>query len=347
MNQVYPLKIDIFPHIIPPKYKDRRLKSLTTPDPAVEASLAAVPSIHDLELRFRIMDRYEPLVQVLTLVAPACWEIYDAKKSVDLAKLVNDEMAELVLKYPDRFVAAAATLPMNDIDAALKEIDRAILELNLRGIHILIDKKPLDSPEFMPIYEKMSQYNLPIWFHPPGRREASPSFPADPGTKYPLGNVIWGAFGWPYETTVAMTRLVFSGVFDKYPNLKFITHHCGGMIPYFWQRIVQFAVQQQLLSSDEKRKHAQGLTRPVDEYLRMFFYNDTAIYGNPPGLMCGYEFFGADHLLFGTDMPLGDTQHGDRNTRETINAIEQMDISEVERKRIFQDNARNLLRLPI
>ena len=87
--------------------------------------------------------------------------------------------------------------------------------------------------------------------------------------------------------------------------------------------------------------------RSFDEYLRMFFYNDTAIYGNPPGLMCGYKFFGADHLLFGTDMPAGDAQHGDTNTRETINAIEQMDISEVERKRIFQDNARNLLRLPI
>lgn len=331
----YLLKIDMFPHIIPPKYNENRKKFLKNPDPAVEAH-SATPELINLDARFRFMDKYEPYVQVLTLNAPACWEINDSEKSVDLAKMVNDEMAELVLKHPSRFVAATAVLPMNNMDAALQEADRAINDLNLRGVHILIDNKHLDSPEFMPLFEKMSEVNLPIWFHPPGRREASPSFPNDPDPEHPLSQMVWKCFGYPFETTVTMMRLVFSGAFDKYPNLKFITHHCGGMVPYFKQRMINFT---QLFT--------RGLTRPIDEYINTFFYNDTAIYGNSPGLMCGYEFFGADHIVFGTDFPLGDTQRGDSNLRETINAIELMDIGDSDKKKIFKENAVKLLRLAL
>jgi len=332
------MKIDIFPHIIPIKYKEALYK-VAPPGFYIQNVIDSTPTLFDLDYRFQIMDKYEGLMQVLTLSAPPIEQIADSEKAVELAKLANDEMAELVLKYPSRFAAAVACLPMNNIDAALKEVDRAINDLKFKGVQIYtpINDKPLDSPEFLPLYEKMSQYNLPIWIHP----ERAADY-ADYRTENRSRYMIFSNFGWPYETTVAMTRLVFNGILERYPNLKIITHHCGGMVPYFEQRIIGSYDHAEILRG---AKYKQGLTKAPIEYFKMFYY-DTAIYGSTPGLMCGYAFCGADHMLFGTDMPY-DSQLGDRYTRQTIQSIEQMDISELERKKIFEDNARSLLRLPI
>jgi len=332
------MKIDIFPHILPIKYKEALYK-MAPPGFYIQDVIETLPTLFDLEHRFRIMDKFEGLMQVLTLSAPPIEQIGDSRKAVDLAKLANDEMAELVLKYPDRFAAAVAALPMIDMEATLKEVDRSINELKFRGVQINtpINDKPLDSPEFLPLYEKMSQYNLPIWIHPV--REANFSdYRTEKRSKY----MIFHVFGWPYETAATMTRLVFSGVLEKYPNLKLITHHCGSMIPYLEQRIIGAYDHAEVLRG---AKYKQGLTKSPIEYFKMF-YNDTAIYGSTPGLMCAYAFCGADHLLFATDFPY-DSQFGERYIRQTIQSIEQMNISDKEKKMIFEDNARKLLRLPI
>lgn len=111
----------------------------------------------DLGLRFGIMDKSEDMVQVLTLTNPPIETVAEPADAVELARIVNDEMAELVAKHPDRFVGTVACLPMNDMEAALKEVDRAINELHFRGVQIYtnIMGKTLDSPELMPLYEKM------------------------------------------------------------------------------------------------------------------------------------------------------------------------------------------------
>jgi aminocarboxymuconate-semialdehyde decarboxylase len=332
------MKIDIFPHILPVKYKEALYK-MAPPGFYIQDVIETLPTLFDLEHRFRIMDKFEGLMQVLTLSAPPIEQIGDSRKAVDLAKLANDEMAELVLKYPDRFAGAVAALPMIDMDATLKEVDRAINDLRFRGVQINtpINNKPLDSPEFLPLYEKMSQYHLPIWIHPV--READfADYRTEKRSKY----MIFHIFGWPYETAAAMTRLVFSGVLEKYPNLKIITHHCGSMIPYLEQRIIGAYDHAEMLRG---ARYKQGLTKSPIEYFKMF-YNDTAIYGSTPGLMCAYAFCGADHLLFATDFPY-DSQFGERYIRQTIQSIEQMNISDKEKKMIFEDNARKLLRLPI
>lgn len=139
-----------------------------------------------------------------------------------------------------------------------------------------------------------------------------------------------------------MARLVFSGILERYPDLKFITHHCGGMVPYFSERV---RGSYERTMRDLGDKVDQGLTKPHIEYFKMF-YNDTAINGNSSALMCAYDFFGADHLLFGTDMPF-DTEYGERNPRQIIAAIEQMNISGLEKEKIFEGNARKLLRLAV
>jgi predicted TIM-barrel fold metal-dependent hydrolase len=334
MKTPYTLKIDAYAHIVPPKYGEVLHK--VAPE-IYERQVLACPPLYDLERRFRIMDKYEPIRQVLTLGRIPVEHVAGPAKAADLARRANDEMAELVSKYPDRFVAALATLAMNNIDAALKETDRAIKDLKFRGVylHTPVDEKPLDAPEFLPLYEKMSQYDLPIVIHPM-RKVDHPDYLTEKVSKYNM----FSLFGWPYDTTSAMARLVFSGIMEKYPNLKILTHHCGGMVPFYAERIRQFT---QVMRIGEEKPF---LKKDAIDYFRMF-YADTAIYGNPTALMCGHAFFGADRILFGIDFPLGDTEYGDRNYRQTINAIEQMAISEEDKKKIYEDNARVLMRLPI
>ncbi|MFC2068533.1 amidohydrolase family protein [Chloroflexota bacterium] len=334
------MKIDAYAHIIPPKIRDFLLKNGSATPEIVRKRLIEFPSISDLECRFQVMDKYPDRVEVLTLARASVDDLAtEPKEAIDLAQRINDEMAELIFKYPDRFIAATAVLSLRDMDAALTELDRAINQLSLRGLLIRIPingKQPVDLPAFMPLYERMCQYNLPIWFHPARKPEVA-DYPTETHSKYD----IFRTFGLPYETTVAMSRLVFSGVLKKYPNLKIITHHCGGMVPFYAQRIIN---HYHMTEMRMKKNFTQGLTEPLIEYFRRF-YNDTAQM-NTPSLMCAYHFFGADHLLFGIDMPF-DSQLGEYGMRNTIEAIEQMDVSEGEKKKIFEDNARRIMRLPV
>ena len=331
------MKIDIFCHIIPPKYAEAAQR-LSPAGPSIRDHIEELPTLNNWEHRFRIMDRYRDYMQVLTIAT--FHQVAYGKEAVELAKIANDEMAELVLKYPERFVAGVAVLPLNDLDAALVEADRAIKDLKLRGVEIWAhrDGKPIDLPEFMPLYEKMSQYNLPIFIHPM-RGPAGGDYSCEKESKYR----IYSTFGWPYDTTVAMTRLVFSCVLEKYPNLKFVTHHCGAMVPFFADRIVSHCNYSEMRRV--KEKHHQGLTKEPIEYFRMF-YNDTALNGGTSSLMCAYDFFGAEHLLFGTDLPY-DSQLGNLSIGKTIEAIEGMAIADSDKKKIFEENARRLMRLPV
>ncbi len=328
------MKIDIYAHLIPPKIKDLVFKKQHT-----IKELQTNPALWDLDTRFRIMDKYPDIVQVLSMPGATPDELAEPGQGADMARRINDEMAELVFKYPERFASAIAVLPTGDIDASLKEIDRAVNDLKMRGIllRIPINGKPADREEFFPYYEKMCEYNLPIWFHPQ-RSPKVPDYPDETESKY----LIWHTWGLVVETTNTMTRLVFSGVMEKFPKLKIITHHCGAMVPYFAERIVNHYNFSEVRNKENFRV---GLTEAPIEYFRRF-YNDTALIGNTPALMCGYAFFGADHLLFGTDAPF-DSQLGDYGTKRTVEAIEKMEIPAADKKKIFEDNARKLLRLAV
>ena len=331
------LKIDIFAHILPAKYKEAIDKEMGAGHYRMVHETMA--TMYDIDYRFRIMDKFEGLMHVLSIAGPPLEDFVNPQKAVDLAKLANDSMAELVLKYPDRFAAAVAWLPMNNIDEALKEIDRTIKDLKFRGIQIYTPTmdRALDGPEFLPIYEKMAEYNLPIWIHPTRPKNYS-DYRSEKESPY---RIYW-YFGWPYETSVAMARLVMSGILEKYPDLKFITHHAGGMIPFFENRILGGLDHTEML---QRANFKENLRRPVLDYFKMF-YADTAINGSIPALMCANAFFGADRFLFGTDWPF-DSQRGERSTRETIEAVGNMEISDAEKRMIFEGNARRLLRLAV
>jgi aminocarboxymuconate-semialdehyde decarboxylase len=294
-------------------------------------------TLTDHDERIRILNQYEDLVQVLSVNLPPLEEVVQPKEAAELARIANDEMAEWVSKYPKKYLTAIANLPLNNIDASMKEAERAIKKLKFKGIQIFtsIQGKPLGSEEFIPLYQMMADFDLPIWIHPL-RRSSTPDYPVEKSSFHQIFSV----FGWPYETTMAMTRLVFSGIFEKFPKIKFITHHCGGMIPYFADRIV---VHYNNGLERLGQKNFPGLTKHPIEYFKMF-YNDTALNGSPSGLMCAYHFFGEDHLIFGTDMPY-DIENGGVSIRQTIGAIEGMDIPESSKKKIYEGNARELLHL--
>jgi aminocarboxymuconate-semialdehyde decarboxylase len=328
------MKIDIYCHLIPPKLKDlmfEKQKSIR--------ELRTNVCLYDLDERFRLMDRYPDLIQVLTVPGATPDDLAGPKGAVDLAKKINDELAELVDKYPWRFAGAAAVLPTSNIDASLKEIDRAVNELKLRGIllRVPINGKPVDRPEFLPLYQKMCELNLPIWFHP-HKSPKVPDYPDETESKY----IIWHMWGLVVESTYSMTRLVFSGVMEKFPKLKIIIHHCGAMVPYFSERITNHYNQSEMRN---KTTFTVGLTETPADYFRRF-YTDTALIGNTPALMCAYDFYGAEKMLFGTDSPF-DAQLGDYGTKRTIQAVEQMGIPDEEKRMIFEGNARKLLRLPV
>lgn len=328
------MKIDIYSHLIPPKLKDLMFEKQKTIR-EIQTNL----SLYDLDTRFRIMDRYPDLVQVLTVPGATPDDLAGPEGAVDLSKRINDEMAELVDKYPYRFAGGVAVLPTSNIEASLHEIDRAVKKLKLRGIllRIPINGKPVDRAEFFPLYEKMCQLNLPIWFHP-HKSPKVPDYPDETESKY----LIWHLWGLVVESTYSMTRLVLSGVLEKFPKLKIIIHHCGAMVPFFSERIVNHYHQSEMRN---KTNFTVDLTEPTVDYFRRF-YTDTALIGNTPALMCAYHFFGPDHLLLGTDSPF-DSQLGDYGTKRTIQAIEEMAISDEDKKKIFEGNARKLLRLPV
>jgi uncharacterized protein len=330
------MKIDIFTHVMLPRFKEAFYKhgDKFATEKEVQANR---PVLTDNEARLRKLDPYPDLVQVLSTTMPPLEEVAEAKEGAELARICNDEMAELVAKYPNKYIAAIANVPLKKMDDALKETERAVKQLGFRGIQIYtrLLGKPISSKELIPLYQLMVDFDLPIWIHPM-RSSNQPDYPTE-SVSY---NQIFSIFGWPYDTTVAMTRLIFDGILEKFPTIKFITHHCGALVPYFADRLIAHYDN----GVDRLgKKFFPGLTKHPVEYYRMF-YADTALNGNPSALRCGLEFFGEDHVLFGTDMPY-DVDNGSRSMAKAIEAIEAMGVPESVKSKIYEGNARRLLHL--
>src|SRR5882757_7309173 len=328
------LKLDIFPHIFPPAFFEQ-MKAIAEQSPTLGAQIKRwlhIPVLWDLDARLRMMERFPGYKQILTLSLPAIEFLAPHDKSPGLARLANDGMAEIVARHPDHFPAFVASLPMNNVPEALHEMDRAIGELGAKGIQIFtnVNGRPLDEPEFYPIFEHMAdKYDLPIWVHP-SRTAKWPDYPTEQKSKYE----IWWLFGWPYETSAFMARMVFSQMFEKLPNLKIITHHLGAMVPFLSHRVGYGLDQFGSRTSDEDYEGLKKSMkkRPVD-YFKMF-YNDTSINGWASGIRTGLDFFGSKKVLFGTDCPF-DPQGGPLFIRETIRAIDSLKLSKDDKRRIY------------
>src|SRR5438105_13753664 len=180
------LKIDVFPHILPRPFFDRLMQVAPSGGLMVKR-VQNIPVMIDIDRRFEVMDRHEGYVQVLTLAAPPLENIAGPDLSPDLAKLANDEMANLVDRYPDRFPGFVASLPMNNPDAALREIDRAIDQLGATGVQVFtnVNGQPLDKPEYLQLFDRMAAIDLPVWMHP-ARSADFADYPGEKRSKYDL-----------------------------------------------------------------------------------------------------------------------------------------------------------------
>jgi aminocarboxymuconate-semialdehyde decarboxylase len=301
----------------------------------------AVQSIHDLATRLSVIAQFADYAQILSLPMPTLETISKGNPDIalELAKIGNDGLAELVAKHPRQFPAFVAQAPLSAGDAGVAEVERAVAKLGAIGAQIFsnIGGKPLDRPEFEAFFAAMHRLDKPIWLHP-ARGAEHPDYLDERQSLYE----IWWTFGWPYETSAAMARLVFSRTLDKYPNLKIIAHHLGAMVPYFegrvgpgWDQIGKRTSDHDyfaLLKSLKKR--------PLD-YFKQDFYADSAVFGSRSATVCGLNFFGADRVLFASDCPF-DPEGGPGYIRETIAILDSLDVPKADRDKIYRGNLERL-----
>jgi uncharacterized protein len=318
-------RVDAFAHILPPRYLARLEKHLEQTIPADqlkyyrEGVFRFDPSISDLEARWRAMDRFGDYRQILVLAVPPLEEVGPPEIAADFARTANEEMASLVARHPDRFAGFVASLPLNDIESSLREMDMALADLGALGVQVFTNVQGvhLDDPRFEPLFARVEQVGRAVWLHPTRK------FEPDYG--------LWWSLGWPYETAAALSRLVYSGAMERHPRLKVIAHHGAGMVPHFSARLGM---------GPGYRQVKDKLPRPPLEYFHMFFA-DTALFGAAHAVRCVLDFFGPSHVLFGTDTPLGPA-----NTVEaTIEDIDAAGLDLAQREAVFAGNARGMLGL--
>lgn len=326
--------IDIYTHIFPGDFFEKMSKAAPRLENIGKRMQAVVP-VHNLDERFRLMDAFGDYRQLISLPNPPLEDITDIETGTQLAQVANDAMAELCNKHPDRFIGFAAALHMENIDSAMEELHRSIRDLGARGVQIFtnVNGKPLDRREYMPLFDAMAEYDLPIWMHPARGAEMSDYREEERG-RFEM----WWCFGWPYDTSVAMTRLVYSGLFDRLPDLKIITHHMGGMIPYFDGRVGAGMDVLGARTTDEDHTGVlRALEKPHVEYFKKF-YADTAMFGATLGIECGMKFFGIEHTVFSTDFPFAPTA-------ATIEAINSLELERADLDALCSGNAERLMNI--
>ena len=332
------LKIDVFNHIFPKPFFDR-LQQVVANKGAVKRWLN-IPFLHDIDVRFRRLEEFGPEYrQILSLSAPPIEAINpDRQTTLDLAALANDSMADLVRRFPDRFPGFIASLPLNYPDESVAELERAVTRLGALGVQVFsnVNGLPLDDARFWPLFETADRLRCPILLHP-ARGAGFPDYPGEQKSRYE----IWWTFGWPYETSAAMQRLVFSRLFDRLPAIRIVTHHLGAMIPYFEGRIGYGLDQFGTRTADEDYSVLlASMTRRPYDYFKMF-WADTAVFGSRAATECGLKFFGTDRVVFASDAPF-DPEGGPMYIRETIKVIDSLEISDGDRAKIYQTNAERL-----
>jgi aminocarboxymuconate-semialdehyde decarboxylase len=282
----------------------------------------------DIERRLQHMDALAIDIHVLTIPAPGA-DRYDGEGALRMARVANDAIAAICKKYPQRFVGFF-TLPSCDVQASLNELERCVNELGLRGFGCFanLNGQGLERAELFPLYERLAKYRLPVYIHP-----TAPLATESSGIDI-MPTLI---FGWAYDSTVAMTRLVYGRVLERFPEINWVVADVGGVLAFFAQRAINIYSGR----TDEIR-HKYGLKEnPLDSFRR--FYVDTA--DHPAStLRCVKDFFGADHMVLGTNYPYG-PEEGCVLVKNSLQAIEGLDLSEGDKEKILGGNAARILRI--
>lgn len=325
--------IDSFSHIT----SEAVLDEVEKIHPSVElSSLRNAPRLFAVDERIEYLNRHGIDRQVLSLVGPNMWYGADPEECIEATRLANDEMRRIADEYPDRFVPIG-TVPFLT-EEYVEEARRCIEELDFHGIQIFsnINGRMLDDDAFEPFFETMNGLNAPIWIHP----QLHDWHDYDEGSTW-----IYKMMGWPFDTSIAVARLVFSGVLDRYRNLEIVSHHLGGAIPFWVGRMRSWYQTRQQEPELYTNPELADLSQPLDAYFNRI-YGDTAVSGQGETypLRCGYEFFGPDNVLYGADYPFGPDK-GEYWTGTIIETIDDLDIPEDHKQKIYAENLKKLLDL--
>ena len=333
--------IDLFNHYLPPAFYEKIVE--LGGDAHMLKRASQLPAMADIAYRLKLMERFEGYSQVPCIVSPNVEALVAPEHTATLARFANEEFARLCEKYPEQFPSFVAVLPLDDLEKAEREAEYAVKQLNAAGVQIFTNQngRAVDSPEFFKLYKKLEDMDAALWIHP-ARTAAEPYYPAEEAVKYEL----WWMLLWPVETSMAMARLVFSGLFETCPDLKVIVHHAGGMIPMMEGRLetglqlygTRTAPQYSHLT-DSPIKHKN---HKVDEFRK--FYADCAVCGSQATIECAINFFGTGNMVFASDMPF-DPEDGSGYISRSIRDIENLRISQKEKEDIFYGNAQRILRL--
>jgi len=326
------MRIDAYTHFFPKKYFDHLVGS-DVPD--IGKRMNGLPSIYDVDVRRKIISSFPDYRQIISIALPPIGSYTPSDKVEGVARMANDGLAELCRKYPDQFAGFIAEVPLTAPDVGVRESERAIKELGACGVQIVtnVNGKPLDRPEFEPFFARMAALKMPVWVHPT-RTAATPDYADEKKSLYE----IWWTFGWSYDTAAFMARMVFSKTLDKYPDLKLIVHHFGGIVPMLegrigpgWDQIgarTSDADYQSLLKSLKKR--------PLN-YFKEDFYADTAVFTSDAATDLGMAFYPLEKIVFASDCPF-DPEKGTMYIRETLRIIDALDLTKEQRDQVYYRN---------
>ncbi|MBP2249839.1 aminocarboxymuconate-semialdehyde decarboxylase [Halarchaeum solikamskense] len=286
----------------------------------------------DIEQRKVDMADYGVDKQIITLALPTMFQGMEHDLALEITKLANDEIRRLADEH-EEFIPVG-TIPKVS-EAFMAEFDRCVEDLGMVGVQMFsnIDGRPLDDPAFRPLFERAAATDTPLWMHPQLWKWY------DWASEYMEHRL----FGWPFDTTLALSRLVFGGVMEEFPDLELVSHHGGGMVPFYGERIAMFYRQRQNYPENYAGFHenAAELSKPAEAYFERF-YADTAVSGSAPAIDCASSFFGSGNVLFGTDYPFS-PERGRETVELTIEAVENTHLDEAAREDVYAGNLRDLI----
>jgi predicted TIM-barrel fold metal-dependent hydrolase len=336
--------IDFQAHIFPPEYLAamKQLDGaviLEEPDPDSGMSYfydktlkcrinTATFQGQNIERRLEHMDELGVDIHVLTIPAPGA-DRFEPNDAVRIARAANDAIAAICRKHPKRFIGFF-TLPTSSVQASLQELERSVNELGLRGFGCFanLNGKGLEREELLPIYERLAKYRLPVYIHP-----TAPLATEAAGIDI-MPTLI---FGWAFDSTVAMTRLVYGRVLERFPEINFIVADVGGVLAFFAQRAINIYAGR----TEEIRRRFGLRENPLDSFRH--FYVDTA--DHPAStLRCVKDFFGVDRMVLGTNYPYG-PQEGRLLIKNSLAAIDGLGLDIGEKTKILGGNAAAILGL--
>jgi uncharacterized protein len=333
-------KIDFYCHFSSMKVIDYLEEAGGTKPHVFRSLFSNTPTLIDVDKRLSLMDNcgisrsvLVPLPWIET--SPAVYA--DPGKCAHTARIMNEALARITARHSDRF-SAVALLPATNAEIMLKEFDHAVKQLGFAGGVVAFGptvKRP-DHPDYEQLWAGASSLDVPIWIHP-SRPPAYPDYIDESVSKFQ----VWQTLSWLMDSSAAMVRIVFAGVFDRYPDLKLIIHHHGALVPLFAKRM-QYGWD--YFEKNTGRKQVTSISQPYINHFRKF-YCDTATQGHEPALLdMAYRFFGSDRLLFGSDAPMDD-KGGMAFTPDAISSVKAMTIPVDDKNKIYRDNALKLLKL--